>query len=134
MARIICYLDDKFFEYTTVADGPCSDLMSEQEFREYSLRMYGEIYMLDPGPDGFEDRIHRAKKFGHSRSLPNDHKTLEDFITANMGEYRTYNEQTDDFVLDKWRGMEAFKKEWFSEDTDEPVVKLGDPLHKTLDA
>jgi hypothetical protein len=122
MPRVVCYLDGKYFEFTTVAEGPCTDLMSEEEFTEHYTRLYGEMAATSDHFDGLRARMARAREYGHSQRIGGDPKTLEEFLQSNMGEYRKYNEATDDFD-DHWPGMEEFKRQWFS-DSDEPVVGL----------
>ncbi len=131
MPRVVCYLDGKYFEFTTVAEGPCSDLMSEEEFVQHYTRLYGEMAAESPHYDGMRTRMERAREFGHSQRIGGDPETLEDFLRGEMGEYRTYNEETEDFD-DNWPGMEKFKADWFSDGEGE-ITQLDDPLHKSVD-
>jgi hypothetical protein len=127
MGRFVCHLDGKFFEFSTVVDAPVTDLMSEEEFIDYYTRLYGEMAAESDHRDGMRARMQRARENGTSSMLPGDNDGgIEEFLKSNMfAHYGTYNEDTDDHVIDKWPGLEGFKREWFS-DSDEPVVQLKD--------
>lgn len=133
MGRIVCCYRDHFFEFTTVAEGPCTALMKEGEFVEWSTRMYGELYRDDTGPSGLQARMARARKVGHSSMIDSD-TNVEDFLRSNMlNTYGSYDEEleakTGDGYVSKWPGMDAVVLEHWGEnpfDDSSEVVMPGE--------
>jgi hypothetical protein len=133
MGRIVCFYKDKFFEFTTVAEGPCTDLMDEKTFIEFSTRMYGEMYAESPHQDGLKARMDRARARGHSSMIDTD-DNVEDFLKNNMlNSYGSYDDdleqETGDGYVSKWPGMDALVLEYWGEnalDGSPDVVMPGD--------
>lgn len=118
MPRIICYYEGQFFEFSTVVEGAVTGLMNEQEFIEFSTRMYGEIYAEDPGPEGLKARMDRAKDRGSSSMLEGGYDSLEEFLEMNtLNQYGPI----EDGDSTNWPGLEKFMADSFVQETDESV-------------
>lgn len=114
MSRIVCCISgsywgqegDAFFEFSTNTDTAVTGVMPEQEFVEYSTRMYGEFYAESEGSDGMAARMKRARERGASYQI-GDFQTLEEFLKGmTLNTYR-----------DGWPGMEKFIEDnWHAED------------------
>lgn len=111
MGRVVCMLGDRFFEFSTIVEAPVTGLMTEDEFVEFSTKLYGELYRDNELPG----RLDRARKYGHSYMIT-DAETLEDFLRSHtLNTYRAPDHFTDEEV-DEWDGfpgMEAFIAEYF---------------------
>lgn len=82
MPRYVCCLDGKLFEFSTTIEAPVTSAMDEAEFRSYYQEVYGEIKANQPGAEGLDAKIDRARAFGTSSLMrkPGDNfeKWLED--------------------------------------------------------
>jgi hypothetical protein len=83
MPRYVCSLDGKFFEFSTVVEAPVTGLMDEAEFREYYAGVYGELKAANPGAEGLDARIDRARAFGTSSLMRRPGDTFEQWLEGN---------------------------------------------------
>ena len=126
MGRIICYMDGRFFEFSTVAEGAVTSLMSEEEFIEYSDQMYGETYRTFELPA----RMERAKERGNS-DMVGAYPTLEEFLKMNtlnstnqcrcVGDDGELLDDLEDCKVDHWPGLHAWAVETWGQDYDKVV-------------
>ena len=84
MPRAILYFEekDKFLTWSTIVDAPITDLMSEEEYRQWYQIEYGRT-----GMTGLDEKIKEAKETGCNwRGY-----TLDDAISGNRaGEDETH--------------------------------------------
>lgn len=114
MPRYVCCLDGKYFEFSSVVEAPVTGLMDEAEFREHYTRLYGEMKANDPGAEGLEARMLRARIYGTS-SLMLDGRTFEQWL-----EGQTLNTYRRGFPgLAKWK-VDNF----VDDDSSEPIESL----------
>lgn len=129
MSRFICFLDGKFFEFSTVTETPVTTLMSEDEFVTYYHQQYGEMAADMPGPMGMFGRMDRAKQQGTSDL--DDDRDVEAWLKAST---RNYYAKGNPSGQTKWPGLEAFKAEWFDDaGSTEEVYVLTDRLRGAQD-
>lgn len=83
MPRYVCSLDGKFFEFSTAMEAPVTGLMNEAEFRDYYVGVYGELKTNDPGAEGLDARIDRARAFGTSSLMLRPGDSLEQWLEVN---------------------------------------------------
>ena len=74
MPRYIGKIEDKYFEYSTIANAPVTILMSLEEFKEFYFGEYGRV-----GMQGLQDRLKRVDGKGTSSWLD---KSLKEMISA----------------------------------------------------
>lgn len=115
MPRYVCCLDNKFFEFSTVVEAPVTSLMCEAEFREYYERIHGELRTNQPGAEGLDARMDRARKYGTSSLMRAPNQTFEDWL-----EGQTLNTYPRGFPgLAKWQELN-----FVDDDSAEPVDSL----------
>lgn len=129
MARVVCYYKGKFFEFTTVAEGPATDLMDEATFIEFSTRMYGELYAEADHRDGLKARMERARECGVSSMM--GYESLEDFLKGNtimaLGKHDEELEaRTGDGYVSGWPGLDEYMRDNFTLDDDNLVDEQPD--------
>ncbi len=98
MPRYVCCLHDMFFEFSSIVEAPVTGLMTDAEFKEFSRRMYGDLYA-----DGTSDiqlirRMERAWSHGHSSLHHEGCETLEDFLKSEVVGFKNMQE----FVKESW--------------------------------
>lgn len=130
MGRIICKLGDRYFEFSTVVEGAVTDLMSEEEYQEYSLKLYGETYVEREMPA----RMKRANERGNS-DMVGGYESLEEFLKMNTlnsvnrcdcrneaGEL--LDEPEEECEVDHWPGLHEWAVQTWGQDYDKQVDGL----------